>query len=48
MDDLEDDTSIDIDNVATRAPDDETAEPATQDDDAESAAQDDETDDDQN
>ena len=48
VDDLEDDTSIDIDNVATRAPEDQAAEPATQDDTADLAAQDDETDDDQN
>ncbi len=48
VDDLEDDTSIDIDNVATRAPEDEAAEPATQDDAADLAAPDDETDDDQN
>jgi RNA recognition motif-containing protein len=32
VDDLEDDTSIDIDNVATRAPDEENAELAPQDD----------------
>ena len=33
VDDLEDDTSIDIDNVATRAPADENDEPATKEDD---------------
>jgi RNA recognition motif-containing protein len=46
VDDLEDDTSIDIDNVATRAPDgDDAADLVTQDDAADRAPQDDETDD---
>jgi len=45
VDDLEDDTSIDIDNVATRAPEDETVDSAPET--VDSAPKDDETGDDQ-